>query len=253
MARSFVSPDRFATAGSSVTSYPVTMAAWVRITTAGRTQAFMSIGAGGASDPQRFEMRFPTTDIAQARSVDSALGTNAASAAAATPANTWTHVAGVFVSDSSRSVYVDGTGSTNTITRTVDPSAFAYQTIGCNVSSGPAYGNFFEGHIAEAAWWAAELTAAEIAVLAAGYSPLFVRPAALRSYAPLFGRNGASGDEEDWVGGLTFAQSSLPGVVDHPRIIYPSCRVVVQAVAAAATGFKPAWARRNSRVIGGGV
>lgn len=232
MARSFVSPDRLATTGVSVTSYPVTMSAWVKITTGGRTQAFMSIGAGGASDPQRLEMRFPPTDIAQARSVDSSLGTNAASASTATPVNTWTHVVGVFASNSSRAVYVNGTGFTNTITRTVDPSTFAYQTVGCNISSGPSYGNFFEGHIAEPAWWAAELTPDEIAALVAGYSPLFVRPKLLRSYAPLFGRDGAIGDEEDWVGGLAFEQNSSPARADHPRIIYPRRRTVIPYAAA---------------------
>jgi hypothetical protein len=38
----------------------------------------------------------------------------------------------------------------------------------------------------------------------------------------LFGRAGAGGDEEDWVGGLTLAQNNSPDVADHPRIIYPS-------------------------------
>jgi hypothetical protein len=113
-------------------------------------------------------------------------------------------------------------------------------------------GVYFKGHLAESAIWAAELTAAEIEQLAAGYSPLCVRPQSLVFYAPLFGRGGAAGNEEEWVGGRTLTQNDSPTVTDHPRIIYPKRHIWIPVSTGAPSAFKPAWARRSSQIIGGG-
>jgi len=136
----------------------------------------------------------------------------------------------VFASDTSRTVYLDGGNSASSSTsRVVNPSNFNRIGVATGFdSTGPIAAA--RGYFAEAAVWAVALTADEISQLAAGYSPLLVRPGSLRFYAPLFGRGGANADEEDWAGGLTLTQSSSPTVVDHPRIIYPSRRQLTQTV-----------------------
>lgn len=80
--------------------------------------------------------------------------------------------------------------------------------------------------------WTVALTTAEIALLADGLSPLFVRPQSLAFYAPLFGRAGAGGEEEDWVGGAPLTATGSPTVTDHPRIIYPRRRSMIFVPAA---------------------
>ncbi len=76
--------------------------------------------------------------------------------------------------------------------------------------------NEADGKVAECAMWAAELTQAEMNILAAGYSPLFVRPQSLIFYTPL-----VSGVEE-WIGGTPMTVNGTPpGASPHPRIIYP--------------------------------
>lgn len=97
-------------------------------------------------------------------------------------------------------------------------------------------GGYFNGQVAEAAVYGAALTTEEIEMLAAGYSPLMVRPQSLVLYAPLFGRNGAAGGEEEWVGGRTLTQTSSPALYDHPRIIYPRRSIWVPKASAGGGG-----------------
>ena len=71
------------------------------------------------------------------------------------------------------------------------------------------------GSIAEPAVWNVVLTDAEVAILGAGFSPLFVRPQNLVFYPDLIrGLN-------DKVGGLTLTANGTV-VSAHPPIIYPA-------------------------------
>lgn len=72
------------------------------------------------------------------------------------------------------------------------------------------------GLIAEAAIWNAALTDAEVAVLAAGYSPLLVRSQSLVFYIPLVR------EILDVVGGVTITNNNGSTVGDHCRIILPT-------------------------------
>jgi hypothetical protein len=162
----------------------------------------------------------------------------------------WHHVAGVFASTTSRVAYIDGGNSQSNSTSTAS-SSWDTLLLGGRYSSS-AIAVYFSGDIAEAAVWNVALTADEIAQLAAGYSPLFVRPQSLVHYIPLFGRAGASGGEEDWAAGGVLTDAADPGLADHPRIIYPSRGQRIWVPSAAAAAFKPAWARRSSQIIGGG-
>jgi hypothetical protein len=240
--------DRLTADSSPVSSYPITLAIWAYLTTVDLTQNLFSLGVTGGNES--FHLRANSINTISARVVDSAGTGTAAASAGDVAANTWFHAAGVFVSDTSRSVYLNGSDvDTSTGSRTVVPSNFNRigVAIGFDSAGVTAAGR---GHFAEAAVWAVALTADEINQLAAGYSPLLVRPQSLRFYAPLFGRGGASANEQDWAGGLTLTQNSSPTVVDHPRIIYPSSRQI-RVPSAVAAAFKPAWARRSSQIIGG--
>lgn len=252
MARSFAgSPDRLVAASAAVTAYPITMSCWLNTNSVTSNQVAMAVAAA-ATDNARFELRLNSSGQAQARAVDST-GTSAGISSAALSASTWYHAGAVFVGDANRTVYLNGTGTSHTTSRTVDPSSFTTMTVGCVTTLAGSFGSYFSGDIAEPAIWSVALTADEISLLASGYSPLFVRPQSLVFYAPLFGRAGASGDEEDWSNGRTLVQTSSPAVADHPRIIYPRRRIITPVGAAAPTTFIPSWARQNSRVIGGGV
>ena len=95
--------------------------------------------------------------------------------------------------------------------------------------------------VAECALWNVALTAAEIDALAAGFSPLFIRPGSLVGYWPL---GGAYSDYIDPIGSNTLSATGDPAAADHPRIIYPSggstfdyAVPVVEEVAAAERGW----------------
>jgi hypothetical protein len=174
-----------------------------------------------------------TGDPIRVSSVTASSTINSADTATGYTAGQWCHAAGVFASSTSRIAYINGGNSGSNATPTASSSWDTLLLGGRYVTS--AIGFWFDGNIAEAAVWNVALTADEIAQLASGHCPLFVRPQALVHYVPGFGRAGASGGEEDWVGGLTLTQVNSPTVADHPRIIYPSCRRILMPSAATTT------------------
>lgn len=206
---------------------PVTMACWYRVDSVSSSMGLMCLrsAANGAlrlayrgdlvNDPIYAVVRTTGGMFADA-SVDSGVA-----------ANTWAHAAAVFASTTSRTAYTNGTaGTTNTTSRDAGTSINTVD-VGHIGTATP-----LDGQVAEAAVWTVALTTAEIALLADGLSPLFVRPQSLAFYAPLFGRAGAGGEEEDWVGGAPLTATGSPTVTDHPRIIYPRRRSMIFVPAA---------------------
>ena len=114
--------------------------------------------------------------------------------------------------------YVSGVAQTLSFTGTIQATtanlAAANLTIGISTDEGVATGN-----IAEVALWSAALSDAEIASLAKGFSPLFIRPESLIDYWPLIGR---FSPEIDVVGGMNGTLNSAPGAAAHPGILYPA-------------------------------
>jgi hypothetical protein len=97
--------------------------------------------------------------------------------------------------------------------------------------------HYFNGRVAEAAVWNVELSDANFAELAAGVSPLLVRPDGLVFYAPLIhGKSASGGDDYDIVGGVTLTDNATVTVADHPPVFYKSTPWQVTAPAAAAAG-----------------
>ena len=74
---------------------------------------------------------------------------------------------------------------------------------------------FMNGRMAEFAIWERIITSAEVAILADGYSPLFIQNG-LNTYLPLIGNT-----ENELIEGGTVALTGTSKAV-HPRIIYPN-------------------------------
>ena len=134
-------------------------------------------------------------------------------------ADTWHHACGVIDSSRNIAVYLNG-GSKGTQTPTTGtPGGLDNTVLGALQYVNPALANHLYGALAEVAGWSAVLTDAEVAVLARGYSPLFVRPQSLVAYWPTIGR---TSPEIDLVSSYGLTLGNAPAVANHPRIIYPT-------------------------------
>lgn len=127
----------------------------------------------------------------------------------------WSHGCAVFPSSIERIAYLNGGNAGNGSTASRTPAAIDRLSISGARDLTPGF--YFSGSLAEAAIWNIALTAAEVAILGAGYSPLFVRPQNLVFYVPLI-----RDDDEDIVGGLSLSTGDTPTVSAHPRIIRPA-------------------------------
>jgi hypothetical protein len=123
--------------------------------------------------------------------------------------NNWSHAAGVFSSNTSRTAYLNGNaGSTNTAN--VTPAGINETLIGAARTPNVVFP--FNGFLAEVGIWNAALTAAEIASLAKGMTCDKVRPQNLVFYAPIVR------DLNDQKGGLTITNNNSATVATHPRV-----------------------------------
>lgn len=142
-------------------------------------------------------------------------------------ANTWHHAAGVNTALDSHHVYLDGG---NKVTQSTSHGATAgttiVQSVGAMRDSTPQYSQG-DVDICEFALWNVGLSDEEIAILGQGYSPLFIRPASLVLYRPLIRGDGGR------VTSFATTTGGTVGVVDHPRIIYPSPSHTIFAPSAA--------------------
>jgi hypothetical protein len=126
--------------------------------------------------------------------------------------NAWQHGGGVFASTTSRTAYLNGTPGTEETTSVADITPTRV-SIGVLDETTPA--DYMDGQIADAAIWNAALTDAEMAALAAGASPLSIRPGNLIFYVPLVRDN-----DIDIVGGLPLTATGTPTVSDDPGKLY---------------------------------
>lgn len=219
MARSFDGSSYLRDTSPTVTALPLTIAAWVRHTVAPSAAETVATVVHDSSG-QRLELRLSNTGAVFALDVGSTATRTATAGTVVT--NTWHHLAGVFTSATSRQAYLDGVaGSENTadsggLTNTPD-----FFTMGALLTSGSGSA-FLTGEVASLGVWSAALSAAEVASLAAGFSPAFVRRGSLES---LFEMQRGSGEaENDFYGGGTAATQGVGtvGRAAHPRIFYPA-------------------------------
>jgi hypothetical protein len=129
--------------------------------------------------------------------------------------NTWHHACAVHgASKASRAVYLDG-GGKGTNTSDLSSSTWALDVTGIGRNSDSTPSDYMDGSVAEVAIWNTTLSDAEVAALAAGLSPLLMRPGNLIFYSPLI-----RDKDIDIVGGVSLTAYNAPTVDDHPPIIY---------------------------------
>ena len=162
--------------------------------------------------------------------------------------NTWHHVCGIFISNVSRRVYLDGggEGTGNGLTSKADGYACA---IGVSADTTPAA--YFDGRIAEVAVWdvsvypggtdgdkATSFKNTTLQALAAGYSPLFFP--GLMHYWPLGGAESNNDADTDVWGGnhMDGSRFAAPTTAEHPPgLIYPVHSYAPPPTAGAAPGL----------------
>lgn len=212
-ARNFTaaSSHNLAISQAVVSATPFTVSAWFKpnnattffniaaITTFGSLNHYWRLSAVGdtAGDPVRFSVK----DAGTVQNASTSTGFSA---------NVWNHAVGVAASATSRTVYLNGGSSgTNATSRT--PSGVNRTYVGV----GPGETDFFDGDIAEIAFWDVALNADEVSALSKGISPLLIRPANLVAYWPLLGR---TSPEIDLIGGANLTVTGATAS-DHPRKI----------------------------------
>lgn len=214
MSRDFNGTQRLLSNTVPVANYPMTMAAWFSTDDLTTETNILSVGASGATD-KYWNMGVRGNAAGDPIFVITRTGSGYTIIdAAAGPTDTaWGHACAVFTSTADVSVFFNG-GNEGTGTGRAN-EAWNRTTIGCGARS--ALDGLFNGRIAEAAIWNAALTNGEVAILALGYSPLFVRPASLVAYWPLIGRY----DPEIDVRGISPMSITGATVGDHPRVLAP--------------------------------
>jgi len=164
--------------------------------------------------------------VARGGSVD---GPNAT---ASVSTGTWFHVAGVFTSNTSRTIYLNG-GNSATNTTSVTPISLSELGIATYYrDSADTYDQHLVGYAADIGIWNVALTAGEIAELAAGVSACLVRPDGLVGAYRLLDNDG----DVDWWGQNNLTASGSPTYTQQPPIIYPSGLLTVNQAAAGGGG-----------------
>jgi len=234
--------------GALATAVPLTIAAWIypanvtNINTIGGL--FYTGGAAALIDGWRLRV-MNTTGYPAADAADGT-GTTTATHTTGVTLSAWNHIAAVFVSATSRYVYLAGVASAQSIGARTPSAAPDKSTIGCtyrqdNVKNTAADASY----IAEVAFWNVALTTEELLQLAKGYSPLFVQRASLLDYYP-FVRGDASGDEPDVRRGLKMVEQGTVAVQSHPRVFYPAPRSIVTRAPAVGGGTTSKHAFANT-------
>jgi hypothetical protein len=166
-----------------VTDVPLTMAFWYRQASA-VSMTGMSF-SDSALVNKRFNVTVRNTQIIRINQHDNTTSGQADTTATGA-LNVWNHACGVFTSDNSRTVYLNGGNAVNNTTNVAGSMASMNEIyigrLGGSVPSG-----YFNGDIAEAAVWNVALSAQEVASLAAGTNPRLIRPENLVLYYPLYG------------------------------------------------------------------
>lgn len=166
--------------------------------------------------------------------------------------DTWYHLTGTFeyapsTTRTDPACYINGAN----VGTATGSGAGINGTVGVYIGRSVGVAGYASATIAEVAGWYygsagdRNFTDAELAILAAGYSPLLVRPQELVNYLPLVGHL------NDTVWGKTFTAYNTPTVSAHPRVLYPARTMLGEnTYAVPATGHPAAlrdWVRHTGR------
>ena len=220
MARDFVpgTTDYLQYNGAIVTAVPFTLACWVNPDTVGN---YGLINIANSADAAAFTgwllwLKNVTSTLRASVAVQNLSSYGEAVTTATLSTGSWAHICGVFAAADSRTIYLNGGNSvTDASNRT--PATVNKTTLGAYYYDG-ALSGYLDGKLGEAAIWNVGLTAAEVAILALGYSPSLVRPASLVSYWPIIGK---TSPEIDLVGTFPMTIGGAPASTAHTRVFYP--------------------------------
>jgi hypothetical protein len=193
---------------------PMTLAAWVYPVAANiGGQVALCVSETIPTNGHRHVIGISGANLwrAATRGVVSGTSTTVNALGNSATANEWTHLAGVFTSSSSRSVYANGALQGTATTTISSINSFTRATIAADIDGG-AIGTYWGGSIAEVGVWNVALTADEVSSLGRGVTCDQVRPQSLVFYAPLI-RNIA-----DMARGVTLTNVNTATVSDHPRV-----------------------------------
>lgn len=159
---------------------PLSFAAWVQFTNLSVDRYVLEL-SGTYSHCHRIQYIQATNVLAlRTRAGGSSMGVDGS----APSTGVWIHVAGVFASTTSRTFYING-ASQGTSTTSGNPTLTRF-TPGQRTDGGlPTGYSMLDGYLADVAVWTEALSAAQVASLASGASPLIVEPASLWSFGAL--------------------------------------------------------------------
>lgn len=218
--------DLLRVASGLVTAAPCTIACWANVPN--HTSQVNLFGVYNSTDVTGNRNQFAlllTTGAQVGARTSGASGGNTASTSNTFTDGSWFHACGVFASATDRRAFVNGGGkATNASSQT--PSGLDRISVGCqDISSGTS--TIPSGSlVAELAIWNIALADADVALLAAGYSPKVIQPANLIAYWPVIG---------DWtpeielIAGLSLSiQGSLSQGAHPPAQLLPYYNVGTQ-------------------------
>lgn len=208
-----------------VSAAPLTMAGWAYCdqlpSNKGDEMLCLMISDPDGSNWSYFYVRVDDSDDKLMMSTRSTIDDyTSAKATAAITAQTWFHWAGVGISSSSHAAYFNG-GNKGTSSDDVTPQGLTQTSIGMWETDGQPKMDYFDGNLAEIGLWNVALTDTEIAILAKGVSPLFIRPQNLVAYWPLVR------DDNDRVGGYNMTPYNSPTWAAHAPVIYPAMPQII--------------------------
>lgn len=208
--------------GAPVTTFPITMMAWARMTEATPVTNDFNIMQLQDKDSDGDYFRFGLSDVINGEgnlhAAYSGSGNwHAIIGTTVITTNLWFHAAAVFnsVTANDLHIYYNGVNDDDFYDDTPigGPQNIDSICVGYEADSTP--GDTWRGDLAEAAVYAGALTAAEIRAAMVG-SPLMSRPDILVGYWPLWGRETY---EHDLVGNLPLTKYGVT-TVPHPPIRY---------------------------------
>ena len=216
MARSFDGAADYYSLAANLTSGAQTFAGWFFADSSAANNTILATGNSGGSATNFRVLRAGSTGNLETV-INDGVGTSTASSTVGYSTGVWNHGAAVFASSTSRTVYLNG-GNSATETTSGTPSGLNRTAVGAKL--GNTASGFFDGHLADVAAWNIALSAADIASLALGFSPLLIRPDALIFYMPMWGYGSP---EPDLRGGQVYTVNGAPAVgTTNPRVFYPS-------------------------------
>lgn len=206
-----------------VTAPPFSMFAWYYSTSASGNQTLISIGGQNAAFTEA--RGFALTIGFSAGSGENAVVAETrqhntrpkAKTSVAPTANVWQNGCGVWAGIADRRAFLNGgSKGTNATSQAVTAADLKRTAVGLTRELGNFSG--MVGQIAHPAIWNVALTDDEVAMLAAGISPLRVRPQSLVMYLPFLGRNGP---EIDISSARTLAVTGATASSNEPPLIWP--------------------------------